>query len=1212
LVKRSFARWFVALIVTALVFGQGTWVLAGTTGILAGTVVDQTTNQPVSGVKVTASSPSQTVSTRTDGSGHFVFLALAPDTYSVSTDISSYDPSATSGVTIIADQTRQLALPISKSLKLIGTAKSRSASSLVRPGTTADVYSVGQAQQKKVSAAGGGGNLDSAWSALATVPGVSVLPGQNGYIGAGASISIRGGDYDQIGYQIDGVPVNRAFDNYPSGPVSSLGQQELQVYTGGPPANSTSEGISGYINQVMRTGTTPGFASLDLGIGGPAYYHKASVELGGATPDRRFSYYVGLGGYNQWSNYVDQYNGAGIAQMYGPILGPACGSASASVTPSCYGANGVSYASGAAGGGSAGYVLGNAANLWTTPYVQDRDSVANLHYYIPHKNGTRDDIQALYVNNYLNTTELNSAGALGGTNFLNQINYGTPSSTNPTNYGTPTYIDGYQLNGQTGTLFTANPASLVSNYYFPNTAAHGFGSSINSNTNDGFLNNQAIFKLQYTKSLGTNAIARAYVYTYYSNWLNTGPNSAYANYKAGGPFGLSYDYELASHTRGVHFDVSDQINSQNLLLFGGDWTTSTTVRDNNTQFLNGLSGPSSISSRTAVGVLVDSSNPTNGVCYDQMGTARPCLAMSNGTATGYNYGQYASSGVPGAKWLTLAGLQTAGARGSYVAPSGTCGNGPCEYLGIGNGQYATYNTVQPIFWGASLTDEWRPNSKITVNGGLRLDIYQYQGGNTAGTDARAFWYSAYNREVCQNTTSNLLAVKTAPITAGGLGLSDPSQACPTGYEAVDFQNPSGTVTQTYSVWQPRLGVTYALAPKTVLRASYGRYAQPPNSAFEQYDALQTNSPALLYGSYGFQQYGFNSPNHAVPPATSNNYDLSLEQALGQQFSLKLTPFYRNTQNQIQQFYLNRATNFVSGLNVGNQVSEGLEFEVDKGDLSQQGLSGKLSFTYTNSYIKYNVLSNGSTVLQPVVDAVNAYNALTKAGGGAPCYTTDGNGTPDPTCASTSFVNPYYNSPEQDPGKFSSANKYIPYDTIPAGIGVSSGQYGVPYLASLVLNERIKNFAIAPIVQFFGGQRYSAPLATNGIDPTQCGTPGDVTSCNTLLGGIPDPFTGTFDGLGAFVEPSQLLLHFQLTYDVNKNFGLVANLANVVNTCFGGSNVAWKVTGACSYGLVSGGYTGGIGNTVNPGTPVQPAISAPYQPYWSQQPFGIYVNANFKL
>ena len=34
------------------------------------------------------------------------------------------------------------------------------------------------------------------------------------------------------------------------------------------------------------------------------------VEAGGATPDRLFSYYVGVAGYNQDFNYVDNQNGA--------------------------------------------------------------------------------------------------------------------------------------------------------------------------------------------------------------------------------------------------------------------------------------------------------------------------------------------------------------------------------------------------------------------------------------------------------------------------------------------------------------------------------------------------------------------------------------------------------------------------------------------------------------------------------------------------------------------------------------------------------------------------------------------------------------------------------------------------------------------------------------------------------------------------------------
>ena len=89
-----------------------------------------------------------------------------------------------------------------------------------------------------------------------------------------------------------------------------------------------------------------------------------------------------------------------------------------------------------------------------------------------------------------------------------------------------------------------------------------------------------------------------------------------------------------------------------------------------------------------------------------------------------------------------------------------------------------------------------------------------------------------------------------------------------------------------------------------------------------------------------------------PAVVSNNYDFSLEHQFSGDTSMKLTPFMRKTQDQIQQFYLDQRTNFVSGLNVGAQTSQGFEFELDKGDFSRNGLAARLSFTYTNSYIQY--------------------------------------------------------------------------------------------------------------------------------------------------------------------------------------------------------------------------------------------------------------------
>lgn len=1205
MLKQRFGHILLSLVLCVAMLGQGTMVLAGTTGTLSGTVTDSATNQPISGASVSVSSPSQSATASTDTGGHFVFLSLAPDTYLVSVQKQGYDEVLSRGVTVIADQQRTLTLSSNKTLQTIGRVSARSVSSLVRPGTTADVYSVLPSTQAKLAGVGGGGNLSSAWSAIATIPGAYVQPAQNGYVGAAPSLSIRGGDYDQIGYEIDGVPVNRSFDNYPSGPVSSLGQQELQVYTGGGPANAEAQGISGFINQVIRTGSSPGFVDAELSVGGPAYYHKASIELGGATTNRNFSYYVGLGGYNQDFRIVDQFNGNGVSNLYGTPIAP-CADAGIAVVPSCY-TNGVYNGAGTAGynnffGANIGsYALGSA-NLFDTSTVVDRDSVINLHFGIPRKSGLKDDIQVLGMANYMQTYWYTSPNDLGGAAFLNAIGYSGPA-------GVP-YTDGFNFNSPTGVFLPANYQSLTSNYLFPGSATNRSpGDPIAANLRDSFQNNQGIFKVQYTHPFSDKALFKLYGYTYYSNWLQDGPNSAYADFF--GP--VPADYELSSHTRGISGTFLDQINSKNLVSLQGSFTTASTLRDNNTQMAN------SSGSRSLLGYVVDSSNPTNGLCYPVTGGAPvSCADPSAGKAT-----------------ITQA------FSGTITPASGTCGGGPCRYLVVGNGQSATFNTVTPNFLSASLTDDFKPTNKLDINAGIRYDLFQFQGADTSGTPARTFLYNAFNLDNCIDASGNLVP-------------KAPTAACPAGSSAVNVSNPGGTVTQSYPEFEPRIGMTYTLDPSTVLRASYGRYAQPPNAAYEQYNTLQANAPATLYGTYGFQKFGFLTPNHRIVPPVSNNYDFSIEHQFPHQISVKLTPFWRSTQNQIQNFYLNQQTSFVSGLNVGQQTSKGIEFELDKGDFDRDGLAAKLSFTYTNSSIKYTALPNGTTIIDPLNNDIASYNAYTSAcapGGAAVgksqfghplCGTTPSGVTAAPcyaggaaiSCgAAGAIANPYYNAPVQ--GLLDPNASYATYDTFPAGVGSSINAYGAPFVGTLVLNYKKNRLAVTPILQFFGGQRYGAPESTYGIQPDTCtgalgpaagdprynyGSAGgagyDATTCTpTSSGGfaIPNPYTKAFDGIGAFVAPSQLLMHLQLSYEASKNVTLVANLANVFNSCFGGTKVPWSVSGLCGYETVAGGSTGDIGNQYNPGAQIQPYVNTPYEPtFTGASPFSFFLSAKVKM
>ena len=257
--------------------------------------------------------PSARVTTVTDASGSFHFLTLPPDTYTLSFTKAGYEPVTQAGFTVVADQIQSYTASLVPALKTIGHVVSQSAGSLVKPGTTGDVYSINATGQQAAAGLTGPGSLNNAYGAIASVPGVSLDTGENSWY---QTVHIRGGDIDQVGYELDGIPVNRAYDNAPQTMLSTLGSQEVQVYTGGVPAGSDAQGISGYVNQVIKTGTYPGYGDADLSAGYPAFYHQASVEAGGATPDRLFSYYVGVGGSNEDFRYVNNSDGANIPDSF--------------------------------------------------------------------------------------------------------------------------------------------------------------------------------------------------------------------------------------------------------------------------------------------------------------------------------------------------------------------------------------------------------------------------------------------------------------------------------------------------------------------------------------------------------------------------------------------------------------------------------------------------------------------------------------------------------------------------------------------------------------------------------------------------------------------------------------------------------------------------------------------------------------------------------
>jgi hypothetical protein len=1182
-------------------------VNASTTGSVRGRVTDSETNAPVGGARVTIESPSQQATTTTDSSGSFAFLSLQPDTYTLHVEKANYDPASQPGVTVQADQSSALTIAISPALKTIARVTSRGAGSLVRPGTTSDVYAINAAGQRATQTVAGSGSLNQAYGAIASVPGVSMPTGQQGWY---QTVYIRGGDSDQVAYEFDGVNVIRQSDLAPIVTLSSLGQQEVQIYTGGTPATSNSSGLAGYINQVIKTGTYPGYANVQGSVGSPQFYHLLSLETGGSSPDRTFSYYFGIAGANQTYRYVDQFNGVSDPLYFYPLQIQSSNALYNVVDGSCT----LPGAATPCVGDPAFGTTFSPGNSYFQATNYDRETVANFHFAIPHKNNSlRDDVQLLYVTGGIADQFYSS---------YNDSNYG---QITPALFGTAAvpWLDSTYYAGTLGQA--PDPTKLVvgpfpsspTNRAFNNTTTTGTNpnpSLLGVNQRDGNYNGFSIEKLQYQKNFNDRSFLRLTGYSEYTNWFINGPNSAQFVFAA-----TPADYEVWGHVGGATLAYTNQLSAKHNL------TASLAYMVQYLGTYNAEFGS------TGLGSIISSYVGNDGNCYNYTtGSQWSCFDIGSQGGLNANTGGVINL-TPGdcvaAASCTFSNATTAGAHWTMTE----------------NGYAAQLNKVTPYFYSAAVTDIWQPNDRLLFNVGARIDAFHYKLDDTAtGYPTRAFWFNAYNNENCAAPAQDPISTFTADPT-----VAVPFGSCPSGFQpmstpGVGLQN-SVPSSITQWVFQPRAAFTYTLNQNTVLRASYGRYARPGGSYNREANTVEQNLPGYIAQFY---KLGYNTPFHDLLPDTSNNYDLSWEQHIkGTQYSFKISPFYRDTQNQLQYFAINAATGIVTGVNVGTQTSKGVEVSFQGGDFARDGLSFLLSYTYTDSKVHYRPVANGVSVLDNINNSIALYNSYTSACAGLTSAACGGaqaanNATATLTNASGSTIaNPYFNAPTQP--LLNTGASYSTYDVIPGPFNSANG-FAVPDVATLVLNYRHKRFAITPSITYNSGSYYGSPLSWPGYVPQSCTldpatTPTPGASCSgsyTLPSGatftpgvvfLPDPYTHHFDSLGSLKQPWQLTANLQASYDVTPRMSVTMIASNIFNKCYQ-RGYAWDNPHFCIYSNLSSNILAPAGNFLGTNaagipTAVPVQLRYPYGVWTNQnevgytpvlQPFQLTVNLNVKL
>ena len=812
--QRTLRRVAIALMLLVAFLFQGTWALAGTTGGLSGTVTDKA-GAPVAGAIVKVSSPSEVTVATTDAHGHFSFISLQPDTFTVTVSKVGYNTESISGVTVFADQSFALSVVMQKALKTIATVKSVAAGNLVKSGTTASVYAVNSATQTAVQGMGGGYNLDSAYSAIYSQPGVNSFIGNSGF---GQVFYIRGAAYGQTGYEYDGVPVNRAFDNYSASSLSSLGTQQTQIYTGGSAADAGSATLGGYINQVIKTGTYPGTGTLIGGLGAPGFYHKLAVEVGGATPNRLFSYYVALGGVNQELRFINNQDGGNIAtDGSGPL-----GLSTISVNPVAgfntaffgQGPWSTCTASGAPAAGAAGWVNAfgtpglapscqtfapyNTAFGGTSGVNMDRENVVNLHFAIPHKrNAGRDDIQILYNTFAYHSQYVNSIGDAGGQNFMNSAFVG---------WGGPT---GYAQ--QAWTNFVVGPGGPPLTYtgqggQYDNMCAYaglfqafgiiGSGCSVGGGSvmpyNDGLQLVNSTFgqpasaatvgyyfqpssgnQRQVYAGLPTNLrdgiwndgsiIKLQYQKNINENsYVRVMGYTYYSDWLMTAPVGTGFltGYNLVPGGLGSAGAAPDyELNAHTR---GGMFQYANQLNDKNLlnftyNYVTSTVGRMNNEWYGAPGIatnLVDS----KGNCYNNTGAVASCLSASTQGTLG------SISVSPGTYGQITPGL-------APFAATGTALTNGAQWLVTRPGGYGPQNNVTPVFTNISLSDNYQPNRRWNFNLGVRYEKYQYNLVNYNNSEYQ-FWFNAAANSYCYDPASMI------PYTVKPSPASPPSAAGP--------------------------------------------------------------------------------------------------------------------------------------------------------------------------------------------------------------------------------------------------------------------------------------------------------------------------------------------------------------------------------------------------------------------------------------------------
>lgn len=263
-----------------------------TTGLILGLVVAGSPAVPLGDVEVDAASPSGRYRTRTDASGRFAILDVAPDTYTLAFVRAGYEARSLAGVTVVPGGRANEEIALVREIKEIARVGARTTFGGSGFGETQDVFRItGEAARGLPSASSSGlGSYaqGSVEGAVATAPGVQ----QDQF----ANVIVEGGKVKDTVFSYDAVPVPQALIAEPGGnvvgaqlPTTGLGY--TMITTGGL-STSSNQGLAGVVDEIPATGVFPAQTLATLSLGVVPGSRESEIQRRWATPDLRHRYAI--------------------------------------------------------------------------------------------------------------------------------------------------------------------------------------------------------------------------------------------------------------------------------------------------------------------------------------------------------------------------------------------------------------------------------------------------------------------------------------------------------------------------------------------------------------------------------------------------------------------------------------------------------------------------------------------------------------------------------------------------------------------------------------------------------------------------------------------------------------------------------------------------------------------------------------------------------